>query len=230
METSTVPVASSAPRSEAPKPGNPRRGWLETLQGLSPLISPVLVALVGFVLVERVNLTLRQRQSDLASGEAISKLVSTLRDPNVELKAADGAALTLAVYGGDAVLPLISVLEYGNDVTSAAAGKGLRALGLVHREATCGGLGQVFNNRTKLFKWTTHRTAIILAGEVSCRAQIQALRHYKSLLAATARPDGLAAYQDVVHRSAAAVTVGDVEDLMREVDQALRMLERDGAR
>jgi hypothetical protein len=213
----------SSPESPAaPSPKTPR-GWLDVFQALSPLITPVLVALVGFVLVERVNVTLRQRQADLASGEAISKLVSTLRDPTVELKAADGAALTLAAYGGDAVLPLISVLEYGSDVTTAAAGKGLRVLGLMHRDATCRGLGQVVDNRTRLFKWTTHQTAIVLIGELGCRDQREDLRRYKTLLDGAATAEGLPAYRGTVQGN---VTPGDVDDLERDVNQALAMLER----
>lgn len=230
VEAGAVPPDGGEPRSEAPAaPAKPRRRWLEALQGLTPLLSPILVAVVGFVLVERVDVALRQRQSDLASGEAISKLVSTLRDSSVELKAADGAALTLAAYGGDAVLPLISVLEYGSDVTTTAAEKGLRVLGLMQREATCRGLAQVFDNRTRLFKWTTHRSVIILAGELDCREQIQGLRRYRSLLEAAAKSDGLPTYQDVVHRETR-VTPEDIKDLKEDVNQALSVLERDGQR
>jgi hypothetical protein len=209
------------------KSGTTPRSWLTTLQALSPLISPVLVAILGFVLVERVNVTLRQRQTDLASGEGISKLVSTLRDSNVELKAADGAALTLAAYGRDAVLPLISVVEYGNDVTAAAAGKGLRVLGLMHREATCRALAQVVNNRTRLFKWTTHQTSIVLLGELGCRDEIEALRRYQVLLGGTAGAEGLTAYRSVVQGS---VSAGDIGDVNRDVTQALDALEGAGRR
>ena len=207
----------------ATKPPKKSRDWLETLQALASLLNPILVALIGFVLVERVNMTLRQRQADLASGEAISKLVSTLRDTGVELKAADGAALTLAAYGRDAVLPLISVLEYGNDVTTAAAGKGLRVLGLTYRDVTCQGLASVVANRTRLFKWTTHQAAVVLLGEVGCVEQREELRRYKTLLTGATTPDGLAAYRRTVQGS---VTPGDVGDLQRDVDQALAGLEQ----
>lgn len=49
------------------------RSWLEILQALSPILTPVLVALIGWALVESVNQTLRERQHELATGQAIDR-------------------------------------------------------------------------------------------------------------------------------------------------------------
>jgi hypothetical protein len=130
---------------------------------------------------------------------------------------ADANALAVALFGRDAALPLIHFLDGGSDVPMNAAMKGLRAAGLIDLKGTCPILIGVLDNRTSLYRWSTHKRIIELLMTLACPDAEAALRRYQWLLEST--PESYA--QSVVVQE----PISDrMVELRRDIDEGLRRL------
>jgi hypothetical protein len=166
------------------KPAPRRRDsfdWLGLLLG--PLVGPVLLFALAILFKDSVDQALRARQLELESGEAIDKLLTTLYGP-VDTQGASVAALTLASYGRASILPLVGVLEHGSPEAEMRAAEALLSVGLSHREEVCTTLGELIGKRRGQFRWSTHRTAIRVLGQLECQDARKALEDYAAVVQA----------------------------------------------
>jgi hypothetical protein len=195
----------------------------DVVQILSGLLTPLVLAVAGFY----INSALQRPQLELSNAKEIQTLLAKLGDPNVTKTDAEASAVTLAAFGSYSIGPLLSVLQNGGDIRIPAAEKGLRIIGITNSEPVCEALVRVLRNRTQLFNWLTHKSAIRLLGDLDCRSAIPDMQQYGTLVDQASKPDGLLTYQKVVQVEASAPL--DVEALRRELQAALGKLQLSGS-
>lgn len=199
------------------------RDWLEVVKAFSPLVTGVVLALVGYLLTGSVNQALQRRQLELSNVSEMRQLIVELSDPTTSLREAEAMAVTLSAFGGYAVPPLLNLLENGGDTKIVAARRGLRAAALTDSAAVCRGLRRVLTNRTRWFRWETHLAAIELAGELGCTELQGALERYRELVRRSRSADDLLPYADLVKGGADGIEPADTE---QSLDESLELLAR----
>ena len=107
-------------------------GW-EKLQALTPLVSGVLLAFVGYFLTGSVNNAIQRQQLQLSNVKEMRELLAQLE--TADSNQADVAAFTLSAFGRPAVPPLMAALLSGGEGTCACRG----ARPARHRPQRCGG-------------------------------------------------------------------------------------------
>jgi len=232
MSATLARLGEEAGKAPTPAPAPPRKGVLDVVQAFGPIVSGLLVALVAYVLTGSVTQILEERRVELSFGQAMQPLLVKLRDSKADRIEAEATALTLAVaFGKDAALPLLSELQTGTEVSVPAAEKALQALGLNHRQPTCDVLARAVGNRTRLFSWTTQRTAARLLADLDCQHAVPTLAAYRAFLVSLAAqpPErALEEYRQAV-RDEPPVSIGTLAELRAAIDQALRLLDRQRA-
>lgn len=180
-------------------PSSLRERLLDILaQALVPIISGVVILLLGFAFKDSVDQALQREQLNLSYAEKMQQLLMQLRASDASRESAEAAALTLSTFGAPAVPPLVNALQY-EGVTALAAESGLRGLALTAPEAACRTLEKVLSNRTRLFRWETHLRAIRLLGDLDCRDSLPALRSYQTRLTVAKANDQFQSYAALLH-------------------------------
>jgi hypothetical protein len=146
-----------------------RKDTWEKLQALSPIISGLAVAVVGYFLTGSVTAALQREQVQLSNVKEMRELVSMLASADTTDQSARAAAHTISAFGKPAVTPLVATLAEGHDISAPAAEAGLRALGLSEPEAVCAPLTKMLQNTSGRFTWVAHLSAIRLVGDLECR-------------------------------------------------------------
>jgi hypothetical protein len=159
----------------------PKDTW-DKLQSVSALLSGVLVAIVGYYLTGTINRGLQERQFQFSSAKDMQELLTRLNDPTVSLENKQSTALVLAAFGKYAIDPLVNLIQSGDANRMVAAEGGLRAIGHSDQESLCAELRLVIDNRTRIFSWYTHRSAIRLMREAVCASALPSLRNYGAIL------------------------------------------------
>ncbi|HYU26091.1 MAG TPA: hypothetical protein VEO74_12865 [Thermoanaerobaculia bacterium] len=158
-----------------------KSGW-DIVQILIAAASPIVLAVLAYFLTGKITLALQERQVNLAAGKEIQGLmidVMTATDP----KKATAAAVGLAAYGDIAVPPLTYLLRSGDDARLAAV-EGLRAAATTHPKAVCAAMKTIIENRTQIYSWENHQTAIELIGQLQCEHGREWLESYDKELGA----------------------------------------------
>jgi hypothetical protein len=227
-------VEAHVPR---PPPPPARWRWLAEVPKWGPAITPIIVAVVGVVLaylftgyfqqtldlrkleLEVQRLALEQRKTDLGGIGQMRELIAELYKDGITPSQAQAIALSLAAFGDLAAPPLIHAIETGSPNRRTGAEAGLAAAALAAPDKVCATLAQVVDNRTALFTWQTHESAIRLLGQLGCRNQRLSLEAFGRLL-----DGGVAAYRPTVHEDG----VPEVDDVIvrRLLDEQRRAVQR----
>jgi hypothetical protein len=167
------------------KPPAGKSGW-DILEIITRVLSPVLLALLAYFLTGKITLALQERQVNLNAGKEIQALMVTVMKAN-EPDAATAAAVALAAYGEISVPPLTYLLRTGStsasDSIKEGATEGLRAVALTHPGAVCRAMKTIIDNRTQVYTWENHRTAVEFIGQLQCEDGREWLEHYTRELA-----------------------------------------------
>lgn len=231
----------AAAEAQAPKPGPPpgRWRWLAELPKWAPIITPIVVAVLGALLayaltgyfqqsmdlrrleLELQKFALEQRRVDLSGIGQMRELIADLYREGITPAEAEAIALSLAAFGDLAAPPLIHAIETGSPNRRTGAEAGLAAAALAAPDRVCATLAQVLDNRTALFNWQTHESALRLLGQLGCRNQRLSVEAFGRLL-----DGGVAAYRPTVHEDG----VPEVSDvvvhrLLEEQRRAVRRLD-----
>jgi hypothetical protein len=86
-----------------------------------------------------------------------------LARPDAQAKAAQ-----LAAYGQYSVPFFVNILEVGNQNAAVGAEDGLRMVARSEPQVVCATLQTVIQNRTGLYRWQTHLSALEILGQASC--------------------------------------------------------------
>src|SRR5438445_12617397 len=89
---------------------------------------------------------------------------------NTDLVRADAQAKAaqLAAFGRYSVPFFVNILEVGNQNAGVGAEDGLRMVARSEPQVVCSALQIVIKNRTGLFRWQTHLSALEILGQASC--------------------------------------------------------------
>ena len=177
LETSEAAQQQPKPKEE-PKP---KDGW-DKFQALSGLLTPLMIAVVGLV----INGALQRLQLQLSNAKEMQSLLKDLQTEKIDEQQAIATAMTLGNYGNYSVVPLISVLQTGEEVRMKAAERGLWVAGMVDeslaQSKVCTELTQVIANRRQVFKWQTQESAIKVVGDLNCEDSLPAIIDYNVLV------------------------------------------------
>jgi hypothetical protein len=221
-----------------PSPPPPARSrWVDEIPKWGPLLTPIIVAVLGALLayyltgyfqqtldlrkleLEVQKLALEQRKTDLSGIGQMRELIGQLYKDGITPREAEAIALSLAAFGDLAAPPLIHAIETGSPNRRTGAEVGLAAAALAAPDPVCGTLARVIDNRTALFNWQTHESAIRLLGQLGCRNQRLSVEAFGRLL-----NGGVGAYRPTVHEDG----VPEVDDVIvrRLLEEQQRALQR----
>jgi hypothetical protein len=202
------------------KGGSSVRDWLQTL---GPYVGGLVVLLVGFWIKDSVTLALEREKLNLAYAQQMPALIKTF-DESESQQAADRNAVALAMYGRYAISPLLDRLELGGDVMPIAAVRGLRIIGFQDGAEACPTFRRVINDRTRRFKWQTHKTLIRVIGESECADARADLESYRAALAQLGSdPKQMEAFAQR-YVTTDGFDMESIAALMSEIDSALAII------
>jgi hypothetical protein len=203
----------------------PKDNW-DKLQALSPLITGVVLAAIGYFLTGSVNQAFQTSQLQFNYVKEMQELLSKLGDPKINPEEAKTTAVALAAFGSFSIAPLLNEIQSGELNRPAAGEYGLRAVALADPANTCPALGRVLENRSAAYNWLTHRAAIRILGSANCQTARSVLGHYRARLArAASSPDGFAAFQETLTEEPH-VTKETVDLLKAELEKTFKLLEQ----
>ncbi len=166
---------------ESPSPKEPpslRQRLLDLLaQALVPIISGAVILLLGYAVKDSVDQALRREQLHLSYVSQMQELLEKMRTPAVTREQAESAAIVLATFGPPAAAPLVNELQF-EGVRALAAQSGLRTMALIAPEKACELLTRILTNRSRLYRWETHKRAIALLGDLECTQATATLEDY----------------------------------------------------
>ena len=114
----------------------PKDGW-DKLQALAPLITGVVLAVVGYFLTGSVNQAVQKSQLQFNYVKEMQDLLVKLGDPKTTLEEAKTAAVGLAAFGSYSIPPLLNEIQSGELNRPAAGEYGLRAVALADPLNAC---------------------------------------------------------------------------------------------
>jgi hypothetical protein len=170
----------------------------DKLQALGPLLTGVVLALLGYFLSGSLEQALKRQELQLSNVREMRQLVAEIHGGNITKENALADACTLSAFGAPSVGPLLSILSLGDAVRAPAAEKALRAVGLSEPQAVCAPLIRIIDNRSGQFNYLTHESALRLIGDLECRDALQALQRYQTLLQQMASPEKLDSLKGVM--------------------------------
>ena len=160
----------------------PKTGFLASFKEFAPLLTPIVVALIGLFATIVIKGAIEERRLELSQLTAIRELMVNLVAPETNIATAEATAVALSTFGPPAIVPLIYELQADGQTRPLAAGKGLRTLAFQHSDQVCSTLVQVLENRSRLFAWKMHRRTITLVGQIGCTDAVPVLHRYQTML------------------------------------------------
>jgi hypothetical protein len=158
------------------------RQWFADLA--SSLIKAAVLFFLGYLLIQSVELDLKQAQF---TADAADKLKQYLVDLNSDGALDDEAnseatALALGGFGGVAAYPLVAMIDRGDEKRLAWGKIGLEQAGRIAPEETCGVLEAAIDDPTQSYRWRTRKTAVEVAGSIGCLSAARPLGRLKDSL------------------------------------------------
>lgn len=155
--------------------------WI--LDILKTLLPSIVLALLGFALKDTVDQALRERQIQLEAVKEMERLVPDLQKTDIIRADAQAKAAQLAAFGRYSVPFFVNILEVGNQNAGVGAEDGLRMVARSEPEAVCATLQTVIQNRTGLYRWQTHLSALEVLGQATCSKACRDISKYRDTMA-----------------------------------------------
>jgi hypothetical protein len=211
--------------NSTPRPRSDRLvAWLDP-KLILPFAQSLVILLVGWWIKDGVSLALQKRQLDLANVREMRELLLELSKPSQDLVAYRATASALAPFGSYAIVPLILVIQDGEANQSLAAETGLRIIAIRDPEIVTAELIKILNNRSRLYGWRAHLSAVRLLGELGAGRARHACESYWRALGGEAATDSTRALQCTsLVREDAAPTADQVMEVVLAVKGSLANL------
>jgi hypothetical protein len=160
--------------------------WKSTLAAIGnavpQLVTGVVVLIIAFELKDSVDLAIREQQVQLSYAKEMAEPLKAMAKPEADLSEVEQAAVLLAGFGRQAVVPLLNELRYeGNRAAGAEAG--LRALAFMNPDVVCEAAVRMVANPGRSVGWAAHAAAARTAAAAKCQDALSALREFEQLLA-----------------------------------------------
>ncbi|MCI0615988.1 hypothetical protein L0244_23635 [bacterium] len=201
-----------------------RDNW-EKMQMIASIISPLITFFLGFYFINLVNQGIERQKVHVSNVSQMQDLLKELRDPTTPAEEAETAAIALSAFGPAAITPLLNLIQSGEANSVIAGETGLRAIGMTDQALTCQRLKKVIRSRSPLYSWFTHRSAIHLIGDLSCRDALIPIEEYETLLKNSITDNGLAEFKQFV-RDNPTVTAESIDLLQKDVERTKKILRK----
>jgi hypothetical protein len=150
------------------------------------LLPAIIVALlpiwVTYRLVESVKQAIEERQLQTTNATEMKALLLGNNTTKSGTDEAHANARALGAFGRFAVPPMIELLDEGSVAQMESVQQGLFTAGLTDLNGTCTILIRVLKNRTRRYKWLTHKSIGGLLADLNCPEAASALLSYQNLL------------------------------------------------
>ena len=163
---------------------------------LKTLLPSIVLAVLGFALKDSVDQALREREIQLEAVKEMEKLVPDLQKTDLDRPDAQAKAAQLAAFGRYTVPFFVNILEVGNQNAGVGAEDGLRMVARSEPQSVCAALDSVVRDRTGLYRWQTHLSALEVLGQANCSTACNDVKSYHDTMSS---PDN---YQRWVSSSA----------------------------
>lgn len=157
--------------------------WAWILDVLKTLLPSIVLAVLGFALKDTVDQALREREIQLEAVKEMEKLVPDLQKTDLVRPEAQAKAAQLAAFGRYSVPFFVNILEVGNQNAGVGAEDGLRMVARSEPAQVCAALQTVIQNRTGLYHWQTHLSALEILGQASCAKACRDVADYRDTMA-----------------------------------------------
>src|ERR1035441_1024685 len=164
VESATVEARLKEIENKVDK-GNGRSAFTWILDILKTLLPSVVLLILGFALKDTVDQALREREIQLAAVKEMETLVPDLQKTDLVRADAQAKAAQLAAFGRYSVPVFVNIVEVGNQNAGVGAEDGLRMVARSEPQAVCAALQSVIQNRTSLYRWQTHLSALEIRSE-----------------------------------------------------------------
>jgi hypothetical protein len=201
-----------------------RDNW-EKGQMIASISTPLITFFLGFFFINLVNQGIERQKMHVSNVSQMQSLLKELRDPTTPAEEAETAAIALSAFGPAAITPMLNLIQTGEANSVIAGETGLRAIGMTDQEVTCERLVNVISSRSPLYSWFTHRSAIHLIGDLSCKDSLTPIENYETLLKNSTTDSGLAEFKQFV-RDNPTVTVESIELLQKEIERTKKILKK----
>lgn len=140
--------------------------WIFDL--LKSTLPALVLAVAVYYLKDSVDQALREREVQVSAVKEMQSLFQNLQKRDITMDEAGDKAAQLAAYGRYAVPFFVNTLDVGIEYARLGAEDGLRMVAKSDPEPVCTTLQTVIRNRTHLYQWQTHESALRLLGEAGC--------------------------------------------------------------
>ena len=117
------------------------------LAAIVAVVQTVVIALFGFVLSGRVEIALKERQGAVAAALAMQKVVDDMQDPGKDVVFYSTGVRKIAMYGVDAIRPLILMAAAPGPYAEDVPITGLLLVALLNKTETCSFLKVAMNEQ-----------------------------------------------------------------------------------
>jgi hypothetical protein len=162
--------------------GNHKGAMAWILEVLKTLLPSIVLAVLGFALKDSVDQALREREIQLAAVKEMETLVPDLQKTDLVRADAQAKAAQLAAFGQYSVPFFVNILEVGNQNAEVGAEDGLRMVARSEPAVVCATLQTVIRNRTGLYRWQTHLSALEILGQASCTKACRDVSNYRDTM------------------------------------------------
>jgi hypothetical protein len=156
--------------------------WAWILDVLKTLLPSIVLAVLGFALKDTVDQALREREIQLEAVKEMEKLVPDLQKIDLVRPDAQAKAAQLAAFGRYSVPFFVNILEVGNQNAAVGAEDGLRMVARSEPAAVCVALETVIQNRSGLYHWQTHLSALEILGQAGCTKACRDVANYRDAM------------------------------------------------
>ena len=159
----------------------PAKGLTDRLQSWATILTPLLIAFLGWYLTDRVNETLKTRELQLGNAKEMQPLILQVESAKTPDEALS-AATALSAFGNTAIPPMMQLLRSGGSNSQQGAEEGLRTIGGTDPGSVCVQVAAILQNRAQLYSWQNQRSALRLIGQLDCQANNSLVQNFGEML------------------------------------------------
>jgi hypothetical protein len=159
----------------------PAKGITERMQSWATILTPLLIAFLGWYLTDRVNETLKTRELQLGNAKEMQPLILQVESAKTPDEALS-AGTALSAFGNTAIPPMMQLLRSGGSNSQQGAEEGLRTIGGADPASVCVQVAAILQNRTQLYSWQNQRSALRLIGQLDCQANKTLVQSFGEML------------------------------------------------
>ncbi len=213
----------SQSEKEEEKPKN-KDVW-ERLQVLSAFVMPLVLVGIAYFATGKAETYINETKLQITSAKEMMPALKTLLDARTDSEASS-AAMVMASFGAQAILPLWSVLLNSEPIRGKAAQNGLLLLASFQRDTVCDRAKEFFSEHPQWYTFDIHQRVVELLSEAKCRKSLDALLKYQEKITRIAESSVPNAAKEAADTFAKSEELGrdNIKSLKKSVDKGVQVL------